>query len=353
MSAEALKKKPEYKEAIEAFQKAKPEKLYETYEKILGKAETEQQRGIVNTAFLNYIKTPEGKKKINAALDAQEGKEMLGHEEEIKGINEKFGNNRNKVNATLGNQLFQSMVCNELSTFLALAGALKGEVINLANSYSGSLEKFINGVAVYDFEISNALKKSDAQKATALLNKRNAFISEGMVELAEQQKELTSKLKEGLTNYIKEFHERDISLAQAEIAATALPLLVAARTTVRGAKIGGEAIFKIGGKAISKYMGHILKDAFKDATKTGGILLTKEEMRKGAKDFAKEIIHKATEVDKTLADVAKELIPIYGPKETIEHLRRAQEKAGERADKIISLFFSQTNPQMIAFKGGH
>jgi hypothetical protein len=250
------------------------------------------------------------------------------------------------------------MVSVDLSQKLALSGASSGEAINLANAFSTSVERFTKELNVYDMKISMALDKGEGTKAKELFAERAIFISDTKTSLAKQQESVSSNLKEGLENYIKNFHERDVDLAKVEIAATLIPGGLA----LKELKTGGKALWALGKaaavKAAKQGAKHSAKHAAEHlaehAAKAGGIGLMKHEMRQDAANVSSEILTQATNVNMTALDYAKELVPVYGSVKQIEHLKHAQHEAGERAEKTIaSLFGEAAGPTRVAMKGGH
>ncbi len=343
---EALKQAPEFKKAMEAFQNAKPENLHlalENQQSVAG-----QKRQIVDAAYMKYIQG-EGKEKFN-----------LNQSIQVKELRDSHNTSKQSFIADHAKIYFQSMVAVEVSTKLSQAvgsSELTGTTINLANAYSRSLEKFSNEVNVHDMNISMALDKGDVAKTKELMASRAGFISETQTEFAEKQGSLSSNLKDILANYIRDFHERDITLAQAEIAATVIPGGLALKELKTGGKILS-ALKTVGVQTLKKGVKHGAEHAAEHfaehAAKAGGIGLMKYEMRQDAANAASEMLNQSTHVNMTALDFAIECVPVYGSVKLIQHVEHEKDLAGERADKAVgSLFGEAAGPTRVAMKGGH
>ena len=353
MPEQQLEKNPVYQKSMQAFQKAFEkgglELVSKTYDDLRARTK-ENQRKFVDKALQHFFSGLTEEKIKNA---------------ELKNLQETHKQKMTQFNEFAINTYYSANVSSELSNKLMFAAGATdhtSQTYNLANKYVQFVEKGINQVAVYDYDIQNALNKGDLDRAKELMKKRDAYVLSFKASLMDKQRELSSNLKEDLTNYIKEFYEREKGLAGVELVVGFIPVLSEVKISkiqkaIKGAefvinatKEGGSVIKNVGGKVV-EHLTNEAEIALKGTKIATNIINSiKSELENEAKQAADKIMEIATDIKKTALKHAGEFIPVYGPIEELSELSKAQKDAGRRARDAVDLLF---NPQVKVALGGN
>jgi len=352
MPEQQLEKNPVYQKSMQEFQKAFEkgglELVSKTYDDLRERTK-ENQRKFVDKALQHFFSSIPWEKIRDA---------------ELKNLQETHNQKMTQFNEFAINTYYSANVSSEVSKMLMFAAGATdhtSQTFDLANKYVQFVEKGISQVAVYDYDIQNALNKGDLDRAKELMKKRDAYVLSFKDSLMDKQRELSSNLKEDLTNYIKEFYEREKGLAGVELAAGLIPFVAGAKNILKIPKAIKEAKFaveateewksvfkKVREKAVEYLTSNEAKTVFKGTKIT--INTIKSELKNEAKQAADKIMKVATDIKKTALEHAEGVIPVYGSFKELSDLSKAQEDAERRARDALDLLF---NPQTKVALGGN